>query len=396
MFAKPSIFGTNLLDLVFGIGTSIFVIAICCSVLPAQQQVQIDATIDSACINTAPDNNFGAHVFTPVGVGSDGSIRRGLYFFDIAGSVPAGATITNVEFLFDVIAQGEGDVQQGADFALHIFFDDWDEGTGSSNEGEATFDGCSWNDAQFGVPWDIPGGVFSFLSSGSVFVDNPNGTPTTYSIGSPVSNLINSVQNMLDNPKINRGFVLRALDETGLGSTAQIVSREGADGKTSATRLIVEYTTDVIRSATGYSLDRGVLVSGTTFNLLADDDERLILNPGFTLKAEEAPVALQFSGILPDNSLTSLEFFYESQAGTPSLTATYEAYNWNTFEYDLLGEIAETFNVDSVVSGTLSPADHINPGNTPFVRSRIGWRQTGFTLVYPWEVRVDHVFWLGQ
>ena len=394
MFAISKIFGTKLLDHVIGIGTSIFVVVISCSLLPAQQQVQIDTTRDAACINIAPDNNFGAHVNTPVGVGNDGSIRRGLYFFDVAGNIPAGATITNVEFLFDVVANDGS--QQSADFVLHLLFADWDEGTGTSDEGEATFDGASWNDSMAGTAWDIPGGVFSFTTSGGVLFDNPSGAPTTFSIGNPTSNLIQNVQFMLDNPEFNFGLILRALDESTFGSATQVVSREGADGNTSGARLIVDFTTDVFTtSSSSFTLDRGFLLSGSLNSFRASDDQRLVLNPGFTLDNTEAPVWLQFSTVLGNASPASLDFSFETQASTPGLTATYDAFNYNIGEFEVLGEIEETFNVDSVVTGQLSLADHIDPTNA-LVLGRIGWRQTGFVLAFPWEVRIDHVFWSGS
>ena len=119
------------------------------------------------------------------------------------------------------------------------------------------------------------------------------------------------------------------------------------------------------------------------------------MNPGFTLDNTEAPVWLQFSTVLGNASPASLDFSFETQASTPGLTATYDAFNYNIGEFEVLEEIEETFNVDSVVTGQLSLADHIDPTNA-LVLGRIGWRQTGFVLAFPWEVRIDHVFWSGS
>lgn len=30
------------------------------------------------------------------------------------------------------------------------------------------------------------------------------------------------------------------------------------------------------------------------------------------------------------------------------------------------------------------------------VRARLGWRRTGFTINFPWEVSLDHFFWAVQ
>ena len=117
------------------------------------------------------------------------------------------------------------------------------------------------------------------------------------------------------------------------------------------------------------------------------------MNPGFTLNDTEAPAWLIFDATLAGGSASSLMFDRESQAGTPGLTATTEAFNYTTGVFDVLDATPEIFNVDTVVSVdmTAGVSDFVD-GNGD-IRARVGWRQTGFTINFPWEVRVDHVFW---
>ena len=97
------------------------------------------------------------------------------------------------------------------------------------------------------------------------------------------------------------------------------------------------------------------------------------------------------------DSPSSLEIVAESQAGTPGLTGTLEAFNWISGDYEIVDATAETFNTDTIVSVDVSSdiSNYVQTG-TGAVRSRIGWRQTGFTLNFPWEVRLDQFVWTAN
>ena len=127
-------------------------------------------------------------------------------------------------------------------------------------------------------------------------------------------------------------------------------------------------------------------MSGTITDFENSDDARALYNPGFTINSTEAPVWLIFDAIAP----TANEFFVESQAGTLGLTYTVEAFDFTTQSFTVIGTQPEVFNSDQVVTFPVS-AEHIDTGGE--VQTRVGWRQTGFTLNFPWEVRVDQVGW---
>ena len=147
-------------------------------------------------------------------------------------------------------------------------------------------------------------------------------------------------------------------------------------------------------AANNLTVFRGNVVAGGLAETQASDDARLQLNPGFTINNQEAPVWLVFDGTLPNDSPAGLSIDRESQSGTPGLTATTEAWNWNTGSYVELDSTDENFNTDAVVNVdiTAGVADYVE-GGTGNVRTRIGWRKTGFTINFPWEVRVDQVIW---
>lgn len=353
---------------------------------------QVDATLDTAFMDVAPDNNFGAHTHTPVGVDNNGGKRRALFFYDVADQVPSEATITNVIFKFDTTQQGGLQGQQGADYSLHRVTNDWDEGTGGTNIGEPTFDGASWNDAKAGVPWNTLGGDFDSSSLGSVYVDAPDGA-----LGFQITSaeLTAAVQDMLNNPAGNYGFMLKNVDESLLGSASRVTSREGADGGSAGTRLLISYTAPTEVPPSDYNLLRGFLIGGAFEDVFTSDDMRMRFNPGFTLSSDEAPVWLIFEGNLSTDSPSSLNLQIEAQAGTPGLTATTEAWNWNVASFDVVDVTATSFNNDTVITPALTPGDHVQSG-TAAVRSRIGWRKTGLTLNFPWETRLDQFVWVEE
>ena len=114
--------------------------------------------------------------------------------------------------------------------------------------------------------------------------------------------------------------------------------------------------------------------------------------PGFTISSDEAPVWLILACTAAQN-LTSLEFAVESSAITPNLTQTIEFFDWNTGNFQVVESAVESFNSDSltVVDVSQSIPDFVSAAGQ--VISRLGWRKTGFTIVFPWEVAVDQVAW---
>ena len=150
------------------------------------------------------------------------------------------------------------------------------------------------------------------------------------------------------------------------------------------------YLVEVIDGPTlpdAFNVFRGSLLDGDLTAVQFSDDNYLRLNPGFTLNSIEAPVWLEFFAIA-NNSATSLQV--ESNALTPGLTYTVEAFNYSTTSYEEIGIQTEQFGTDQVVEFTLN-ADNVDADGS--VRTRVGWRQTGFTLNFPWEILVDQIVW---
>ena len=70
-------------------------------------------------------------------------------------------------------------------------------------------------------------------------------------------------------------------------------------------------------------------------------------------------------------------------------------FNFTTGSFDVLDTVSESFNTDSVVNVDLTGDISLYvQASSNAVLSRVGWRQTGFTLVFPWEARIDRVSWI--
>ena len=174
---------------------------------------------DNSIFANNPDNSNGGGAGIFSGTTGLGTPCRGLVEFDIAGNLPAGATIAGVQLRMYL---GMSPNTNPQDIELHRLTKDWGEGTdGSSNPiimmsgmgypagaGDAT-----WNDAKFGsAAWSSPGstGDFNQTASATITVSGPidaafvwNSTPA----------MISDVQSWLNSPSLNFGWELINADE---------------------------------------------------------------------------------------------------------------------------------------------------------------------------------------
>lgn len=167
-------------------------------------------------------NGAGQHVYA--GRTSQNLVRRAIFFFDIAGTVPAGSTVTAVSLqLSQTLTQGSP-----IDFTLFRATANWGEGT--SNAGlpggmgtTATPGDATWihtfNPGSF---WATPGGDFAPTGSATTTVGAPL---TAYTWSS--AQMIVDVQGWLTNPAANFGWFLRG-PETVVQDASRFASRENA------------------------------------------------------------------------------------------------------------------------------------------------------------------------
>lgn len=205
------------------------------------------SSAQSASLEPAKDNSLylsgtggtsnGAGQYLFAGTTGGGSLRRALMQFDVAGSVPAGATITGATLTLQLNKTAAGNLTLG----LRRLTQDWGEGASNapgeegggagSQPGDATWIHTFFNSSF----WTNAGGDFSATLSASQVVPFPSGP---YSWSS--AQLIADVQDMLDNPGNNFGWILFP-DSPQTGNAKRFGSRENPN-PAQRPRLDITYT----------------------------------------------------------------------------------------------------------------------------------------------------------
>ena len=205
-------------------------------------QVTIGAVKDNTLYQSATgalSNGVGEHFFA----GRTGQladyIRRGLVQFDIAGNIPAGATIQSVQLTLNMSKTPLG---AGArTISLHKVSAAWGEGAsndiGQEGSGTASAPGdATWIHTSYNTEfWSAAGGDFAVASSASLSV-NALGF---YTWGSTAA-MVADVQAWYDSPGTNFGWLLRG--EEGTSATAKRFDTRENLIAANRPKLIIQYT----------------------------------------------------------------------------------------------------------------------------------------------------------
>ena len=208
----------------------------------AAPRVSASVTIGPSKDNTLyedPDkvvsNGAGQYFFA--GQTALGQTRRGLISFDIASSIPAGATIDSVRLSLNMSRTSSGDEP----VELRRVLADSSEGTTDADEEEgkgaaAAAGDATWEHRTFDtVTWELPGGDFSSAASASTQVC----AKERYTWGS-TAEMVADVQGWLDGRSTNFGWILLGNEESGK-SSKRFDTKENETGANRPV-LTIEYT----------------------------------------------------------------------------------------------------------------------------------------------------------
>lgn len=189
----------------------------------------------------ATGNGAGEHLFA--GTTRLGNVRRALVRFDVAGSLPPGATVVSARLDLYCSKAAPGSAFQTV--GLHRVTGDWGEAgsDGGLEEGQgapAQAGDATWVDRFFaqGAPWTTLGGDFVAAASATATVGGA-GTPASWSS----AGMSADVQGWLDLPTGNFGWLIRG-NETVLQTTRRFDSGS-IDFAPFRPKLTVEYETTV-------------------------------------------------------------------------------------------------------------------------------------------------------
>ena len=189
-----------------------------------QTEVQLSPEKDNTLYENASgtvSNGAGEYIFA--GLTNRNELRRAVLAFDIAGNVPAGATIDSVKLVLVMNRAISGPLPA----TLHRVSRDWGEGSSDADNQEgtgttATTGDATWIHSLFDTQnWTTPGGDFEATASAAASVGG-NGA---YTWGS-TAGMIADVQAWLDDPANNFGWILLG-DESTTASAKRYDSREG-------------------------------------------------------------------------------------------------------------------------------------------------------------------------
>jgi hypothetical protein len=204
----------------------------------SQQEATIVASKDNTLYQDASgslSNGAGAYLFA--GKTNNGSIRRGLVYFNLSGSIPKNSTISSVTVKLTMSKTAAG----ATNVSLHKVLASWGEGTSNADANEgggatATTDDATWVHRFFNtVNWTTQGGDFSSTPSATLSI---GGVGSYQFVSTP--ELVADVQGWMNDSTTNNGWIIIG-DESANQTAKRFDSRENASPAGRPT-LIVQYT----------------------------------------------------------------------------------------------------------------------------------------------------------
>ena len=202
------------------------------------ESIVIQPSADTSIFAGAPNNNLGSNANFFVGGNGVGFPGRGLIRFDPAPSIPSNAVIQSVTLVFNVVVVSQ-ESPGPATYQLRRVLAGWEEGDGTGNTGSAALSGeVTWNNRVHpSTPWGQPGGTITNDFSETISASTTLGNVGNYTIQS-TPGLVADVQNWLQHPGTNFGWVMICESETTQFTSRRIASRENAGN---GPQLIVAY-----------------------------------------------------------------------------------------------------------------------------------------------------------
>jgi len=239
------------------------VLAVAASTVSAQSVVSLVADKDATLYEDTSGqtaNGAGQKFFVGrVGFNGGFTIRRTVAKWDIAGAIPAGARIIAASLKMNVDLSSAF-LPQGAN--AHRVLQDWSEGNavppGNGGQGTSASAGSvTWLHRNYPSQfWSNPGG--DFAPAASFTFDLPGFGPLATE---PLAGLVADVQDMLDNPGNNHGWLFKT-PEVLTSNARAVASRESS---ITANRPTLEITYLTPGQTGNYGV--GCPVGGGTFQL---------------------------------------------------------------------------------------------------------------------------------
>jgi autotransporter-associated beta strand protein len=187
--------------------------------------VALTPVLDNSIFSENDNSEALGNLFAGRTAGTSGTgLRRALMMFDVAGNIAAGATINSVTLTLTQLKTKAA--APSASFEVHPLTDSWGEGTSSASgvgRGSAPTTGdATWNYRFYNTThWTNAGGDFGSTSGTALF---GTGAPIT-DIFNSQAGMVTDVQNWLNSPGSDFGWILLATSESTAGNAREFGSR---------------------------------------------------------------------------------------------------------------------------------------------------------------------------
>lgn len=149
----------------------------------------------------------------------------------------------------------------------------------------------------------------------------------------------------------------------------------------------------VVVPPTSFTMIRGLVLAGGLPELLASDNQYLVMRPGIVFSTAEAPIQVQLDGTSANRTATNVKFTLEAGVNQGNIGQMIDLWNWNTNAYEQVDtRAASTLDSTVVVDITTNPQRFVN-STTGAVRAKVSFKSTGPVFSYPWQARMDYVKW---
>ena len=188
--------------------------------------VDLPAVKDNTLYSTTTTSNgAGTGMFCGrTGPAGGPTVQRSVIAFDVAGTLPAGSTVTGVTLTLMLVAWSPNNMATQT-HTLHRLLADWGEGTSMGDSGmgaPATVGDATWLHTFYATDfWATAGGDFQAVPSASATVVS---LPLGHTWGSTLR-MVQDVQCWLDEPGCNNGWLLMG-NETDLYTAKRFATRE--------------------------------------------------------------------------------------------------------------------------------------------------------------------------
>jgi hypothetical protein len=182
-------------------------------------------------------NGAGYYLFA--GVNDVDEIRRGLLMFDVASSIPSGATINSASLTLNM--SRTKDTSKSYTVALHRVLAGWGAGTsdadGEEGKGAPAAPGdATWLHRSYNTSfWSNPGGDFDPAASASRTV-----TGTGFYTWASTAQTVADVQAWLNSPATNFGWMM--IGDESQKTTAQRFDSQNMNDTSKRPKLVVNFT----------------------------------------------------------------------------------------------------------------------------------------------------------